>query len=108
MLRGADPLVRSRRDALVGFLVRILAIRTATVRAREKIGMSSELAGGSACPTVMHKDLRTSGAGASACEPIFSRALRTEGVLQFVGLGEPSWNSREANVVRLRRHTIQV
>jgi hypothetical protein len=48
---------------------------THSLRVREKMGMSSELAGGSACPTVTHKDLRSSGAGVFACEPIFSRAL---------------------------------
>jgi formate hydrogenlyase transcriptional activator len=48
------------------------------LRSREKIGMSADLADESVCPTVTHKDLRSSGAGAFACEPIPSRLLSDE------------------------------
>jgi tetratricopeptide (TPR) repeat protein len=56
--------------------------RTALIRIREKIGMSSELADESVCPT--------GGAGASACEQVFSQILTLDFVHSVQEIGEIS------------------
>src|ERR1035438_584433 len=53
--------------------------RTATVRVREKMATITELAGESACPTLLFKTLETCGAEAFGCQPTFSRTLRELG-----------------------------
>ena len=68
--------------------------RTATVRSCEKIATITELAGESACPTLLLKTLETCGAGAFACQPIFSRLLR-EPVPELIFSRVPNLRSRE-------------
>jgi len=41
----------------------------------KKFGPAGRLTAESACPTLLSKDFRASGAGASACQPILSQLL---------------------------------
>src|ERR1035438_4876662 len=68
---------------------RVLPNRDHEMRSREKMATITELAGESACPTLLLKTLETCGAGAFACQPILSRTLRERCAYERIKVAYP-------------------